>query len=90
MIDVAEARWPMFSCAGLTEVEALNISRHPVENLTESTEDALRRFAGIIAKIEQFIGDEGNQIIMEEHKHDADEIPLVKVTDIQKIIHPED
>jgi len=90
VIGVPEGKWPLFHCVGLTADEAINMAQHPVENLEESTEDALRRYARIVAKIEEVINDEDNHLIVEEHKHDADGTPFVPVAKLKAIIYPED
>jgi hypothetical protein len=71
---------------GPTEEEFIRGRHHhdpEPENTEESTEDALRRFAGIVAKIEEFINDENNWL-------DPFEPIAVPVAELKAIIHPED
>jgi hypothetical protein len=83
--------WPEFHCHGITEgpteQQYLQGARPAMAvNTEESADDAMRRYAGQIERLKNFINDKTNHI-------DADkwgETPAIRVEDIRKILEEEE
>lgn len=90
ILNASYDSWPEFSCHGITEgpteQEYLQGAIQLPVDIEESADDTMRRYAGQIERVKNFIDDKTNHI-------DAGrwgETPAIRVEDIRKILEEEE